>query len=150
MTASPEKRELYWHRLFALARRAMKGEHVSAEFGGNAPEDVQGLLDEAFALHCSLANAEERLENWTGEVQDALGVDEQRNGEDVFACARRIRAERDAHRWSRRERDRLLQDRLLVYLSNMKDSTPDGPIPGDRLREIFDLMHTDLQRIIHE
>jgi len=51
----------HMHRMLALVGRALEGEHVSAEFGGNAPEDIQGLLDQAFDVHRQLAEAREDL-----------------------------------------------------------------------------------------
>ncbi len=51
LRAEVKRRELHMHRMLALVGRALEGQHVSKEFGGNAPEDVQGLLDQAFVLH---------------------------------------------------------------------------------------------------
>ncbi len=76
-----ERSNRHMHRMLALASRAMKGQHVSREFGGNAPEDVQCFLDEAFALHRKLEEAEEKLQAAEGE-RDAL---QRRNDRQVEA-----------------------------------------------------------------
>lgn len=42
--ADVERKELHFRRMLGLVERGVD-EHVSKEFGGNAPEDVQGILD---------------------------------------------------------------------------------------------------------
>ena len=48
-----------------------------------------------------LDEARGELERWPDEVSALLGHDEQRNGEDVLECARRLREERDEEREAR-------------------------------------------------
>lgn len=56
--SEPDVATLHMHRMLALVGRALEGQHVSKEYGGTAPEDVQGLLDQAFALHKRLSKLE--------------------------------------------------------------------------------------------
>ncbi len=62
LQAAVERRELHMHRMLSLVGRALEGQHVSKEFGGNAPEDVQGLLDQAFVLHQKTAALQAEVE----------------------------------------------------------------------------------------
>ena len=76
--AVQERLDIHMHRMLALARDAIAGKHVSREFGGNAPEDVQGLLDEAFVLHSRAERAERERDEARGFYDLAIA---QRNEE---------------------------------------------------------------------
>jgi uncharacterized coiled-coil DUF342 family protein len=47
----------HMHKMLRLAGRALEGHHVGREWGGTAPEDIQGFLDQAFNVHQDLATA---------------------------------------------------------------------------------------------
>lgn len=69
--AKAEYVDLHMHRMLALAHSGLEGRHVSTDFGGNAPEDVQGFLDKAFDVWRRMREAEDKLQAMQREQIDA-------------------------------------------------------------------------------